>query len=98
MKASCVLNIMAPFFLNKLNIYERFKSLIEQGELRVNEQLPSIRQLAECLHVSRNTTLTAYEQLAPESYINGKIRKGYLVNKLEPQLFSRETPVVPPKP
>lgn len=98
MKASCVLNIMAPFFLNKLNIYERFKSLIEQGELRVNEQLPSIRQLAECLHVSRNTTLTAYEQLAPKSYINGKSRKGYLVNKLEPQLFSRETPVVPPKP
>ena len=42
--------------------------LIEQGTLPVNEQLPSIRQLTEDLYVSRNTTLTAYEQLVAEGY------------------------------
>lgn len=76
-------------------IYEHFKSLIEQGKLQVKEQLPSIRQLAEDLHVSRNTTLMAYEQLVAEGYISGEGRKGYFVNELEPQLFSKETPIVP---
>ncbi|MGI6186915.1 MAG: GntR family transcriptional regulator, partial [Brevibacillus sp.] len=44
-------------------IYEKFKSFIEQGDLQANEPLPSIRQLADSLRVSRNTTLQAYEQL-----------------------------------
>lgn len=76
-------------------IYEQFKYLIEHGTLSVNEQLPSIRQLAQDLHVSRNTTLTAYEQLAAEGYIYGEGRKGYFVNELEPHLFSTEKLVTP---
>lgn len=70
-------------------IYEQFKRLIEQGDLPPNEQLPSIRQLAESLQVSRNTTLTAYEQLTAEGYIRGEGRRGYFVNELEPQLFQQ---------
>jgi len=65
-------------------IYEKFKSFIEQGDLLTNEKLPSIRQLADSLHVSRNTTLTAYEQLVAEGYIRGEGRQGYFVNELEP--------------
>jgi len=68
-------------------IYEKFKSFIEQGDLLANEQLPSIRQLADSLQVSRNTTLMAYEQLAAEGYIRGEGRKGYFVNEIEPHLF-----------
>ncbi|MEC2145738.1 GntR family transcriptional regulator, partial [Bacillus spizizenii] len=30
-------------------VYEQFKSLIEQGHIRANEQLPSIRELAHSL-------------------------------------------------
>ena len=70
-------------------IYERFKVLIEQEDLQENEQLPSIRQLAESLQVSRNTTLMAYEQLVAEGYIRGEGRKGYFVNELEPILVQR---------
>lgn len=70
-------------------IYEKFKSFIEQGDILANEQLPSIRQLAESLHVSRNTTLMAYEQLVAEGYIRGEGRKGYLVNELEPVIFQK---------
>lgn len=68
-------------------IYEKFKSFIEQGDILANEQLPSIRQLADSLHVSRNTTLMAYEQLVAEGYIRGEGRKGYFANELEPQIF-----------
>ncbi|USG67860.1 PLP-dependent aminotransferase family protein [Brevibacillus ruminantium] len=70
-------------------IYEKFKSFIEHGDILANEKLPSIRQLADSLHVSRNTTLMAYEQLVAEGYIRGEGRKGYFVNELEP-LLSQE--------
>ncbi|WP_400163520.1 PLP-dependent aminotransferase family protein [Brevibacillus sp. TJ4] len=65
-------------------IYTRFKRWIERGDLPAHEQLPSIRQLADSLQVSRNTTLMAYEQLVAEGYIRGEGRKGYFVNELEP--------------
>jgi len=62
-------------------IYEQFKVFIEQGDMLADEQLPSIRQLADSLQVSRNTTLMAYEQLVAEGYIRGEGRKGYFVNE-----------------
>jgi GntR family transcriptional regulator/MocR family aminotransferase len=68
-------------------IYEQFKSFIERGDIPPNDPLPSIRQLADSLQVSRNTTLMAYEQLVAEGYIRGEGRKGYFVNELEPLLF-----------
>lgn len=71
-------------------IYEQFKLLIEHGDLPANEQLPSIRQLADSLLVSRNTTLVAYDQLVAEGYIRGEGRKGYFVNELEPRLFQED--------
>ena len=68
-------------------IYEQFKLFIESGEIPVGNPLPSIRQLADSLQVSRNTTLMAYEQLVAEGYIRGEGRKGYFVNELDPLLF-----------
>lgn len=68
-------------------IYEQFKLFIERGDIRTNDALPSIRQLADSLQVSRNTTLTAYDLLVAEGYIRGEGRKGYFVNELEPILF-----------
>lgn len=68
-------------------IYEQFKLYIENGNISVNEQLPSIRQLADSLSVSRNTTLNAYEQLLAEGYIRSDGRKGYFVNELDPLLY-----------
>jgi GntR family transcriptional regulator / MocR family aminotransferase len=78
-------------------IYERFKLLIEHGDLPANDQLPSIRQLADSLQVSRNTTLMAYDQLVAEGYIRGAGRKGYFVNELEPRLFQEEVISIPSK-
>lgn len=70
-------------------IYQQIKTLILQGTLKIDDTLPSIRKLAETLQVSRNTTLTAYEQLVAEGYIRGEGRKGYFVNALE-QVFLQE--------
>ncbi|TQR21743.1 PLP-dependent aminotransferase family protein [Psychrobacillus vulpis] len=68
-------------------IYEQLKLFIERGDIPNDEQLPSIRRLADSLQVSRNTTLMAYDQLVAEGYIRGEGRKGYFVNELEPLLF-----------
>ncbi|HBI04814.1 MAG TPA: GntR family transcriptional regulator [Paenibacillaceae bacterium] len=68
-------------------IYEQFKNYIEQGDILPDEQLPSIRELAESLQVSRNTTLTAYEQLVAEGYIRSEGRKGYFANEVEHDFF-----------
>ncbi len=71
-------------------VYQQIKALITQGTLQTDDSLPSIRKLAETLQVSRNTTLTAYEQLVAEGYIRGgEGRKGYFVNALE-QVFLQE--------
>ncbi|TQR37085.1 PLP-dependent aminotransferase family protein [Lysinibacillus sphaericus] len=71
-------------------IYQQIKWLIEQRRLTTNDSLPSIRRLAETLHVSRNTTLTAYEQLVAEGYIRGERRKGYFVNEFEKVFLQEE--------
>jgi GntR family transcriptional regulator/MocR family aminotransferase len=75
-------------------IYEQFKSFIERGDILPDDPLPSIRQLADSLQVSRNTTLMAYEQLVAEGYIRGEGRKGYFVNEIEPLLF--QDALIPP--
>ncbi|MBO1582518.1 PLP-dependent aminotransferase family protein [Bacillus sp. XF8] len=76
-------------------IYTNVKLLIEKGLLKKDEALPSIRQLADSLHVSRNTTLLAYEQLAAEGYIRGENRRGFFVNELEPNSYQRRKKVKP---
>lgn len=65
-------------------IYENIRSLIEDGVIPNDTKLPSIRQLAMILHVSRNTTLIAYEQLMAEGYIRSEEKKGYFVEAFEP--------------
>ncbi|WP_391201638.1 PLP-dependent aminotransferase family protein [Psychrobacillus sp. L4] len=64
-------------------IYHSIRSLIENKELHSDTKLPSIRQLAEILHVSRNTTLVAYEQLLAEGYIRSEQKRGYFVEAFE---------------
>ena len=67
-----------------IQIYQTLKSYIEQGDIKTNEKLPSIRSLADSLQCSRNTTLIAYEQLQSEGYIRSEGRRGYFANSIEP--------------
>jgi GntR family transcriptional regulator/MocR family aminotransferase len=50
-------------------IYEQIRLHILSGELRQGERLPSTRDLAENLHVSRNVIIEAYDQLIAEGYM-----------------------------
>ncbi|WLV24929.1 PLP-dependent aminotransferase family protein [Aciduricibacillus chroicocephali] len=71
-------------------IYEQIRNRIENGQLVEDSQLPSIRQLADLLEVSRNTTLQAYEQLAAEGYIRSEPKRGYYVQKFIPIYLKQE--------
>lgn len=60
-------------------IYSRFRSQILQGDLRSGDKLPSTRELAASLQISRNVIVEAYEQLLAEGYIAGRHGSGTYV-------------------
>ncbi|PYZ96740.1 GntR family transcriptional regulator [Alteribacter lacisalsi] len=64
-------------------IYKKIKAELLEGRLRVNEKLPSKRELAERLQVSVNSVSSAYEQLLAEGYIYTIERSGYYVEALD---------------
>jgi len=57
-------------------LYRVLRDKILSGELSKGERLPSSRALAETLGVSRNTVLSAYQQLAAENYVVAKVGSG----------------------
>ncbi|HIZ78692.1 MAG TPA: PLP-dependent aminotransferase family protein [Candidatus Lachnoclostridium stercorigallinarum] len=64
-------------------IYEYIKQEIRKGGLQAAVRLPSTRQLAEHLKVSRSTTQMAYDQLLAEGYIESVPCRGYFVCETE---------------
>ncbi|PGQ34808.1 GntR family transcriptional regulator [Bacillus thuringiensis] len=63
-------------------IYQYIRTQILSGKLEQGKKLPSIRQLANQLEVSRNTTQVAYEQLQSEGYIRSKNKKGFFIEAI----------------
>jgi len=55
-------------------VYLALKSMIRDGRLAPAARLPSTRELATDLQVSRNTVVMAYEQLLAEGYVVGRNR------------------------
>ena len=62
-------------------IYDRLRARILSGELEVGERLPSSRDLADELRVSRNVVLLAYEQLEAQGYVRGRSGSGTYVSE-----------------
>lgn len=62
------------------SVYERFASAILNGRFRPGERLPSTRDLAQTLGVSRNTVAWAFEQLAVEGFIETRHGSGSFVS------------------
>ncbi len=60
-------------------IYLGVRSKILQGELRSGDRLPSTRNLARELHVSRNVVIEAYDYLLSEGYIESRRGSGNYV-------------------
>ena len=60
-------------------IYKQLRTKILNGELSAGNRLPSTRQLAEELEVSRNVVLEAYDQLLAEGFLEGQQGAGTFV-------------------
>jgi len=60
-------------------LYEQLRTMIVKGQLRSNERVPSGRDLARELSVSRIVVTAAYEQLIIEGYLVGKTGAGTFV-------------------
>jgi GntR family transcriptional regulator / MocR family aminotransferase len=72
----------APLFQQ---IYRQIRSAILSQSLRPGAKLPSTRQLASQLSVSRSVVVSAYEQLLAEGYARGKIGSGSYVSSDLPE-------------
>lgn len=80
-----------------VQLYERMRDLILAGRLPPGARLPSSRGLAATLGVSRTTALAAYDQLASEGYVEGRVGSGAFVPAVLPEalLTTRRTASVP---
>lgn len=75
------------------------KTAVLEGRLAANQRLPAQRELAQELGMSRNTVLTAYEQLQAEGFIRSRVGSGSYVEPLDIEPVPRRparTSVTPP--
>jgi GntR family transcriptional regulator / MocR family aminotransferase len=63
-------------------LYLGFRRAILEGRLRAGERLPSTRDLAEQLSVSRTIVVMAFEQLLAEGFVEGRHGSGTFVSAL----------------
>jgi GntR family transcriptional regulator/MocR family aminotransferase len=73
-------------------IYDGLRRAILDGMLRAGERVPSTRDLAAGLEVSRFPVLTAYEQLLHEGYLEGRVGSGTFVRAALPDDALRAIP------
>ncbi len=73
-----------PFL--QLQIRQLICTAIEEGRLSLGVRMPSSRELATLLDVSRNTVVIAYEQLVDQNFLVSRERSGYFVAGLPKHL------------
>ena len=73
-----------------LQIKNQIKAQIISGELKVGEQLPSIRFLAKELRVSMITAKRAFDELELDGFINSVQGKGNFVAVQNKELIREE--------
>ncbi len=73
-------------------LYNQLRENILSGSLPADSRLPSVRDMANNLAISRNTVDGAYQELFAEGYIYSKPRSGYYVSPLDHDAVPR--PVV----
>ena len=76
----------------QVQLAAQLKKLVREGELNAGDPLPSTRELAAELKVSRNTVVHAYERLVSEGYLDSRVRSGIFVSETAPALRSAARP------
>jgi GntR family transcriptional regulator / MocR family aminotransferase len=92
-----VLTSNAPTPLFK-QLYNQIREKILLGTLPAGSKLPSVRDLANNLAISRNTVDGAYQELFSEGYIYSKPRSGYFVSSLDQEAAPKSLVFKPHKP
>ena len=77
-------------------VAQQIRELIRQGTLPPDSMLPSTRELAAELRISRNTVVYAYDRLVSEGYAESRSRSGVFVSAL-PALPQRSREVNTPR-
>lgn len=79
-------------------LYHRVREAIIGGRIRPGSRLPASRQLCTELGLSRNTVLTAVQQLTAEGYLESRLGSGtYVASRLPDQLLAPLTPGARPR-
>lgn len=66
-------------------VYQRLRTAILIGQLPPGSRLPSTREMASELGVSRNTLMNALDQLIAEGYVEGHVGSGTFVSSTLPE-------------
>jgi GntR family transcriptional regulator/MocR family aminotransferase len=72
-----------PRLPQQRRLYEAAKAAIHRQQLGAGSKLPSSRDLARDLGISRNTVIAAFEQLAAEGYVSSTPGSGTYVADLQ---------------
>lgn len=72
-------------------ICDGYRARILEGNLRAGQQVPSTRELASELGVSRIPVLNAYAQLLAEGYFESRVGSGTFVSRSLPERFVSST-------
>src|SRR5258708_16810606 len=100
------LNLDLPIALDRAaqtslhqQLCEQLRRVILDGRLSSGTRLPSTRALAQALGVSRQVTVSAYDELFAEGYLEGRRGSGTYVGKdlPPPPRLTRLSPSSPPR-
>ena len=69
-------------------LYESLRRAMQGGKLTAGERLPSSRELAQDLNLSRNTVVAAINQLSVEGYLASRVGSGTYVNENVPRTYA----------
>jgi GntR family transcriptional regulator/MocR family aminotransferase len=78
-------------------LYEALRAAVLSRDLPAGARLSSTREMSASLGVSRNTVMTAFEQLLAEGYLEGRVGSGTFVTKTLPDdvLRARDATAAP---
>jgi GntR family transcriptional regulator/MocR family aminotransferase len=71
----------------QFRVFHCLRTAMLEGVLRPESRLPASRDLAQEIHVSRNTVLSAYAQLQAEGYLEARTGRGTWVAKQLPERY-----------
>ncbi|MBR2277718.1 MAG: PLP-dependent aminotransferase family protein [Eubacterium sp.] len=68
-----------------IEVYNHYKNLIEAGQYKKDDKMPSVRQSVSMLSVSKTTVENAYFELQADGYIISQPQSGYYVSYSAPK-------------